>query len=169
MLFSIDSQSGIITTESGAGNIDCELTPILQFSVVARDGGGRIGTVRVNVTIEDVNDNAAQFLQTSYRSSIIESTPIGTPVLSLNASDADLGENSRLFFTIFPTNVQLNQFPFSIDNIGLVRVSIPLDYDVVIFYTFDVSVRDNGTVPLYASENATVTFNIQDDVTNNPP
>ena len=169
LLFSIHSQSGIITTASGGSTIDRELTSNFQFSVVARDGGGRIGTAHVDVIIEDVNDNAPQFLQTNYDNSIIESAPTGTPVLSLNVSDADIGENSRLTFTAFPINVQSNQFPFSIDNTGLVRVSIPLDYDVVTFYTFDVSVRDNGTVPRFASRNATVTIHIQDDVTNNPP
>ena len=169
LLFSIDSQSGIITTASGGSTIDRELTPSFQFSVVARDGGGRIGTARVDVTVEDVNDNAPRFLQTNHNNSIIESAPVGTPVLSLNVSDADVGENSRLIFTAFPTNIQLDQFPFSIDSTGLVRVSIPLDFTVASNYIFDVRVRDNGTVPLFASENATVTIHIQDDVTNNPP
>ena len=81
----------------------------------------------------------------------------------------DVGENSRLIFTAFPTDIRPDQFPFSIDNTGLVRVSIPLDFTVASNYIFDVSVRDNGTVPLFASENATVTIHILDDVTNNPP
>ena len=169
LLFSIDSQSGIITTASGGSTIDRELTPSFQFSVVARDGGGRIGTARVEVTVEDVNDNAPQFQQTTYSGSVIESAPTGTPVLSLAVSDADVGENSRLIFTAFPINVQPDQFPFSIDNTGLVRVSIPLDFDVVSSYTFVVSVQDSGTVSLFASQNATVTINVQDDLTGNPP
>ena len=168
-LFTIDSQLGIITTAAGGSTIDRELTPSFQFSVVARDGGGRIGTARVDVTITDVNDNAPQFLQTSYNSSIIESAPTGTPVLSLDVSDSDVGENARLIFRVFPINVESNQFPFSIDNNGLVRVSIGLRFDVVSFYSFVVSVRDNGTVPLSARENATVTIHIQDDISNNPP
>lgn len=168
-LFSIGSQSGIITTASGGSNIDRELTPSFQFSVVARDGGGRIGTARVDVTVEDVNDNAPRFLQRNYSDSIIESAPTGTPVLSLNVADEDVGENSRLIFTASPINVQPDQFPFSIDDSGLVRVSLPLRFDVATNYTFDVSVRDNGTVPLSASENARVVIHIQDDVTDNPP
>lgn len=168
-LFSINPQSGIITTAFGGSIINREVTPSYQFSVVARDGGGRIGTARVDVIVEDRNDNAPQFLQTDYNISIIESVPTGTPVLSLDVSDADVGENSRLIFTAFPINVQPSQFPFVIDNTGLIRVSIPLDFTVVTFYTFNVGVRDNGTVPLSAGGNATVTVHILDDTTNNPP
>ena len=51
--------------------------------MVARDRGGRIGTACVDVTV-DVNDNAPRFLRTNYNNSIIESAPVGTPVLSLN-------------------------------------------------------------------------------------
>ena len=168
-LFTINPQSGIITTAAGGSTIDRELTPSFQFSVVARDGGGRIGTARVDVTITDVNDNAPQFLQTSYNNSIIESAPTGTPVLSLDVSDSDVGENARLIFRAFPINVESDQFPFSIDNNGLVRVSFGLNFDVVSFYSFVVRVRDNGIMPLSASENATVTIHIQDDISNNPP
>ena len=166
--FNINPQSGIITTAGGSA-IDRELTPSFQFIVVARDGGGRTGNARVVVTVMDVNDNAPRFLTTAYVGSVIESAPMGFPVLPLDVSDLDEGDNSILVFSVFPINVPRDQFPFTIDRNHRVAISISLSFDVASNYTFVVSVRDSGTQPLFANENATVVINVQEDVTRNPP
>lgn len=169
-MFTIDSQSGVITTALSGTPIDREAPCECEFLVVARDGGGRTGSALVEVTVVDINDNAPQFLRTVYNmESIIESAPPTTPVLSLDVSDQDEGENSRLTFSTFPINVSPDQFPFTIDSTGLVTVAIDLNFDAVNNYTFEVSVRDNGMEPLHASENATVVISVLEDVASNPP
>ena len=167
--FSVDSESGVVTTAPNGMAIDRERTASFLFIVVARDGGGRTGTANVEITVVDTNDNAPQFQETTYMESVIESAPIGTPVLSLSVSDPDAGENSRLIFSTFPTNVSPDQFPFSVDDTGLVSLSLPLNFQVINSYSFVISVRDNGTQSLFASQNASVTITVEEDVTRNPP
>ena len=46
-------------------------------------------SAQVVVTITNVNDNVPEFEQELYSLSLAESTPVGTTVLQVNASDAD--------------------------------------------------------------------------------
>ena len=58
--------------------------------------GEDIGRVAVNVTIEDVNDNAPIFKSEFYYKAVEIDTEPGTEVLKVLATDNDIGSNSRI-------------------------------------------------------------------------
>jgi len=60
------------------------------------------------VYINDVNDNAPVFSQSSYAFSIAESTPVDMNVwepLGPKVTDLDKNENSHIFFSVIPDDV----------------------------------------------------------------
>ena len=81
--FSIDSGTGAITY---TGTADYETNQSFALTVQVTDvlGGGRTHDVTVNVAVEDINDNAPTFAETSYDRSIDE-------VADVTASDATHG------------------------------------------------------------------------------
>lgn len=63
-----------------------------KVKVRALDGGGRFCEAEVEITVEDVNDNAPQFASDPYTFTVFENTEINTPVARLYASDLDTGK-----------------------------------------------------------------------------
>jgi len=57
-------------------------------------------TTDVEVTVQDVNDNAPVFTTLSYQTSVPEDALVGTSVIQVQASDVDLGLNGRVRWVI---------------------------------------------------------------------
>jgi protocadherin-16/23 len=62
------------------------------------------------VTVEDVNDNAPKFSQTVYTASIPEQAPAGSSVVTVTATDPDLGENARVTYSLISNPSDLDWF-----------------------------------------------------------
>uniref|UniRef100_A0A8C5DLG3 Cadherin domain-containing protein n=1 Tax=Gouania willdenowi TaxID=441366 RepID=A0A8C5DLG3_GOUWI len=75
--------------------LDRETNPSLSLKLIAVDGGTpqRSGTVNIDITVLDVNDNAPVFNQSVYKATVLENSPKDTYVITVNASDADHGSN----------------------------------------------------------------------------
>ncbi|RXN03437.1 cadherin-2A-like isoform X1 [Labeo rohita] len=77
-----------------------------QYLVVlqAKDMGGHLGglsgTTTVTVRLTDVNDNPPHFVQSSWLFSVSELAVPGAEVGRISATDADLGDNAKLEYTI---------------------------------------------------------------------
>lgn len=54
----------------------------------------------VTVLIEDINDHAPVFTQSLYRAVMSESYPVGTSIISISATDQDVGSNARLLYSL---------------------------------------------------------------------
>lgn len=107
------------------GKLDREQVEFYTLNVSARDRGRppRLGYLRVNVTVLDVNDNPPIFQQSDYVVALNESAPAGSPVLRVHATDKDLGDNSKLTYYLPDTERQ-----FTIDpETGSVATTEPLD------------------------------------------
>lgn len=80
--FSIDQQTGIITT---AAALDFESEPAPSVTVIAMDNGrpALSSTAKVDIVLQDVNDNTPVFSSSSYNASIKENTPAGTCFLEV--------------------------------------------------------------------------------------
>lgn len=78
--------------------LDRESRPFYFLKVVALDGGSprRSGELTINVTLNDVNDNAPRFSQQVYDVSVDEVAPVGSKVMTLTATDDDVGQNGRI-------------------------------------------------------------------------
>ncbi|KAH8260379.1 hypothetical protein KR026_010588 [Drosophila bipectinata] len=90
------------------GNLDRESRGSYQLNISARDGGTppRFGFLQVNVTILDVNDNPPIFDHSDYNVSLNETALPGTPVVTVMASDNDLGDNSKITYYLAETEHQ---------------------------------------------------------------
>ncbi|SPP79093.1 blast:Cadherin-related tumor suppressor [Drosophila guanche] len=95
------------------GNLDRESRGSYQLNISARDGGSppRLGYLQVNVTILDVNDNPPIFDHSDYNVSLNETAVAGTPVVTVMASDNDLGDNSKLTYYLAETEHQFTVDP----------------------------------------------------------
>jgi len=162
-VFDVNAQTGVVSTSPRS--IDREAIPLYSFIIVARDGGGRTGTTRVQITVDDVNDTPPSFTQQTFVGNVVESASMGTSVLTVTAEDQDAGENGTVSFRIDNTDVQ---FPFMIDSsTGTIRTQFNLDHETTPVYTFHVSAQDTGTSPLQAvPANVTIYVN---DAADSPP
>ena len=58
--------------------------------------GTSTSEARVVIHVEDENDHAPRFLRSDYQASVSEAVPANTQVLTLQAEDADEGENAKI-------------------------------------------------------------------------
>ncbi|XP_074535832.1 protocadherin Fat 3a isoform X2 [Halichoeres trimaculatus] len=121
--------------------------------------------VKVQVTINDANDNTPTFEQTSYEVLVNESVPVGTQVLTVSAVDEDKGENGYITYSISslqPLPFQINQFS------GVISTTKELDFESSIeSFVFVVRASDWGSPYRRESE---VNVSIQlENVNDNQP
>lgn len=104
-LFTIGKKSGVLKTKPGAifdretkeyFLIYVEVCKALHPSIVAR--------TTVNVTITDKNDNPPVFSRSKYYKAVDVDTLKGTKLISVVATDADMGENGRIRYEIASGN-----------------------------------------------------------------
>ena len=161
-LFSIDGVTGEITTKARAMDIDREINSILAVLVMATDGGSLASLAQLRITVDDINDNSPTFDQSEYNVLTLHNTD-NEEVLIIRASDRDIGDNARLTFSI-PD--QSNNLPFRVrSDTGVVYTIVPPQRDIQSQYRFNITVRDNGSPPLYSASTASVTIDIVADNT----
>ncbi|KAH9495210.1 hypothetical protein Btru_015666 [Bulinus truncatus] len=99
-LFEINSTTGGIYT---SGTFDREKIASFSFIIMASDSGvsgPRNTTARVDVTVTDVNDNAPVFTMVPFTANLSLNTPAGASVLTVSATDPDLGNNSIVQYSL---------------------------------------------------------------------
>ncbi|KAL3880766.1 hypothetical protein ACJMK2_032981, partial [Sinanodonta woodiana] len=98
----VDSSSIVIIALKQ--ELDREKKDFYSITVVAEDGGipPRAGTILVNVTVIDVNDNAPEFIQKVYNVTVMEDVDINTTILILSATDKDIGLNGEIKYGLSP-------------------------------------------------------------------
>ncbi|XP_057206165.1 protocadherin gamma-A11-like [Triplophysa rosa] len=126
--------------------LDRETHPHLSLKLIAVDGGNpqRSGSVNIDVTVLDANDNAPQFNQTVYRASVIENAPKGTYITTVNATDADSGSNGHIMFSFADLKEHWRDI-FSVhENTGLVSVLGNVDFEKDKRFEIRVRATDQG-------------------------
>ena len=124
--FTIDANTGLITTLT---QLDYERSPQLTLRVRATDPASLFSEVPVIVTLLDLNDNLPMFDQPFYAGVVTESSPVGTSILRLTASDRDLVDQGRLRFSLggVPAGVFVK-----IDNqTGTITTTGVIDFDTL--------------------------------------
>nr|XP_033489313.1 protocadherin gamma-A3-like [Epinephelus lanceolatus] len=126
--------------------LDRERHPHLSLKLIAVDGGTpqRSGTVNIDVTVLDANDNEPLFNQSAYKASVMENTLKGTGIVTVNATDADSGSYGLISYSLSQTTGSAANI-FSIDeNTGKVSVSGQIDYEKDRKYEVRVEAKDQG-------------------------
>lgn len=103
--FLLDPQTGVMRTRR---SLDCELEPVIDFLVVARDGGipQLSGTANVRVRVDDLNDWAPRFEQARYEVEVQEELEAPVDIYQIKAHDKDRDENSIIKYLIIGGNEQ---------------------------------------------------------------
>uniref|UniRef100_A0A6Q2Y0C4 Protocadherin-16 n=1 Tax=Esox lucius TaxID=8010 RepID=A0A6Q2Y0C4_ESOLU len=167
--FSIDPVTGIITT---AKELDYELEPAPSVTVVATDNGRPplSSTARVDVVLQDVNDNKPVFSSDFYNVTIKENLAAGTCFLEVTATDADRGSFGAVSYSLgsgsgsrlaapVPTQFTVNK------ETGQLCTSATLDRDQGSdTYNLTVTATDGGGQSVAARVRVTL-----EDINDNPP
>uniref|UniRef100_A0A4W6FUB5 Protocadherin-16 n=1 Tax=Lates calcarifer TaxID=8187 RepID=A0A4W6FUB5_LATCA len=127
--FSIDPVTGIITT---AAALDFESEPAPSVTVVAMDNGrpSLSSTAKVDIVLQDVNDNTPVFSSSFYNASIKENTPAGTCFLEVSATDEDRGSFGTISYTLGSGSGAVVPTHFTLDKeTGQLCTSTALDRD----------------------------------------
>lgn len=108
--FNIDMHTGELT----ARPLDREANAKYYLTVTAQDRGSPSlqGSCNISIRVEDLNDNDPKFDSPRYTATILEDVPLDTSVLKVKASDADIGVNSRIIYSL----ANESQWLFRIDN-----------------------------------------------------
>lgn len=160
--FFIDSNTGELTALS----LDRESKSRYYLTITAQDHGSPTlkSTCNITVVVEDKNDNDPKFDSPKYSATIPENIPMDTSVLKVYASDADIGVNSRLIYSL----ANESQWLFRIDNkTGVITTAGVFDRERQSVYDFLVVATDNGKYDA-RSQKVPVTIHI-DDVNDNKP
>ncbi|NXK42018.1 CELR3 protein, partial [Piprites chloris] len=158
--FVINSATGWITV---SGPLDRESVEHYFFGVEARDHGSPSlsASASVTITVMDVNDNRPEFTQKEYFIRLNEDAAVGTSVLSVTAIDRDV--NSAITYQITGGNTR-NRFSISTQGgMGLITLSLPLDYKQERRYVLTVTASDRTL-----RDNCHVHINITDANTHRP-
>ncbi|XP_041442040.1 protocadherin gamma-B1 isoform X15 [Xenopus laevis] len=146
--------------------LDREKQSALQIDITALDGGipARTGMSVIKIVISDFNDNAPLFSKELYQVSLIESAPVNTLVIHMNATDADEGVNGHVTY-YFSRITKAAQQKFTIDTeTGEIRTKGTLDYEITKAYEMIVEAQDGGGL----FSNAKVVIQIVDANDNAP-
>ena len=85
------------------GSLDYERITSYVLNITCSDGTHQSETT-LSVNVQDVNDNAPKFLESSYQATLSEETAAGTSILRVSAEDEDSGANGQLDYA-FVTSV----------------------------------------------------------------
>ncbi|KAM9730013.1 protocadherin alpha-10 isoform 11-T11 [Dama dama] len=149
--------------------LDREVASELLLLLKATDGGKPelTGTVKINITVLDANDNAPVFDKAVHRITLLENARNGTLVIRLNASDLDEGSNGHILYS-FATDVSTNtEASFRIDsNSGEIRVNGKIDFEETKLWKLQIEAVDKGNPPMFG--HCTVLIEVL-DINDNAP
>ncbi|XP_035768263.1 protocadherin beta-1-like, partial [Neolamprologus brichardi] len=125
--------------------LDREKQEHISLVLTAEDGGEpqMTGTMKIYVTVLDVNDNAPAFSKPVYKASITENSVKGTLVTKVTASDADKGTNGEVTYVIGNSMDTVSKL-FHINSDGDVMLDGPIDYETEKTYNIDIEAIDQG-------------------------
>ncbi|XP_064581388.1 LOW QUALITY PROTEIN: protocadherin alpha-8-like [Zonotrichia leucophrys gambelii] len=132
-------------------SLDRETIPVHHLVLTATDGGrpSLTGTMELVISVLDANDNAPQFNQSVYKVQILESAEVGTLVTRVNATDPDLGSNSKVTYIATSFIPPSGKDVISINpNTGEIHLTAALDFEEVSIFDFRIEATDQGTPPL---------------------
>ncbi|XP_035870799.1 protocadherin gamma-A3 isoform X23 [Phyllostomus discolor] len=124
--------------------LDREEKKVHQLVLTASDGGDPVhsGNLRIQVIVLDANDNPPVFTQSEYRVSVQENLPVGTQLLTVNATDPDEGFNAQVSYMLDKMPGKIAQI-FHLNSVtGDITILKNLDYEDAIFHEIKIEAQD---------------------------
>lgn len=139
-----------------------------SLTVTARDNPifetPRLKRTTITIHVTDVNDNSPQFT-TDYIKRITEKTKQGGAILTVHATDEDIGDNGKVWYSLQDETVNATAL-FAINaNTGAITAAEDL-LGLADTYRLIVVATDEGTGNLTGNANVTVT--VLDENLNSP-
>ncbi|KAK2725567.1 cadherin-related tumor suppressor-like [Artemia franciscana] len=161
--FTINEENGWLSVASPLfGRRELEF--VLQVRAMDRGVPPQSDETVVFLVITGENNYTPTFSALSYQVIVPENEPVGSVIVTVTASDQDIGPNGMIRYSILqhePGN------HFAIDpTTGSISVANQLDYDTVQKYVLNVTASDLGFVARKATAVVTV---LLIDVNDNPP
>ncbi|XP_060667097.1 LOW QUALITY PROTEIN: cadherin-related tumor suppressor [Drosophila nasuta] len=163
LYFAINKHDGWISLRKEIG---ARPNTRFEFKVRATDRGvpPQSDESHVVVIVTDENRYIPEFIPLTYQVIVPENEPIGSTILTVTATDKDIGPNGMLRYAISGGNERED---FSVnDKTGAITIMRSLDYDLLQDYHLNITVQDLGYKPLSAVAMLTI---ILTDVNDNPP
>ncbi|XP_027864173.1 protocadherin alpha-10-like isoform X13 [Xiphophorus couchianus] len=149
--------------------LDREKQSVIRLTLTAIDGGtpAKSGSMTIVVNVLDVNDNHPVFSQKLYKASVYENVKIGTPIITLNATDLDTGQNGRILYSLIEIDQgkQTSLFTINEQN-GTITNKNNIDFEENNAFEIQVQASDSANSPL--TSNAKLLIEIL-DVNDNAP
>ncbi|XP_064190231.1 cadherin-24-like [Anguilla rostrata] len=149
--FSVDPQTGIVRT--AVPDMDRETQDQHLVVLQAKDMGGHLGglsgTTTVTIRLSDVNDNPPRFTQSAWSFSLSELAVPGAEVGRLSATDADLGDNAKLEYTILEGDVGDTFNITGLNQEAIITLNKAVDYEARGAYAFAVEVLNPAVDPRF--------------------
>ncbi|XP_041929645.1 protocadherin 2 gamma 28 isoform X44 [Alosa sapidissima] len=126
--------------------LDRETKEHIALILIATDGGDPklSGTAEIHITVLDANDNPPVFTQAIYKATITENAPKGTLLVTVSATDADLGSYGKISYSITNSaDDTLELFQINEDD-GELRLIGDMDYEKVQHLELDIQASDEG-------------------------
>ncbi|MCL4137791.1 UNVERIFIED_CONTAM: hypothetical protein GTU68_008333, partial [Idotea baltica] len=119
------------------------------------------GTGTISVLVEDENDHAPSFPSPKYEVRVSEEVSLGSPILTVTATDGDAGINARIRYTLIGGALDM----FSVNSeTGLIRTRDTLDRETFSEYFLLLEARDSSlTEPKSATTRVTITITDEND------
>uniref|UniRef100_A0A3Q3MB37 Protocadherin Fat 4 n=1 Tax=Mastacembelus armatus TaxID=205130 RepID=A0A3Q3MB37_9TELE len=140
---------------------------VFSFVVISSDQGlpkPLRDQAKVQVYIQDINDNPPKFTKDIYQASISELAQNMTQLLRVSASDVDENKNGLVHYHITEGN---EEGQFIVDSSsGQVTLVGKLDYETTSSYSLKIIAVDAGAVPL--SSSCMLSISILDENDNSP-
>ncbi|XP_078145395.1 protocadherin beta-16-like [Centroberyx gerrardi] len=146
--------------------LDREKQQEISLILTAVDGGEPqlSGTVQIQVTVLDANDNAPAFTQSMYKASLVENSPKGSLLTTVTATDIDQGSNGLVTYSISGNTDEILDL-FEVDGTsGKVRLIGKIDYETSKHYQLDIKAKDQGGL----TDSCKIIFDIIDVNDNSP-
>ncbi|CAF1253459.1 unnamed protein product, partial [Didymodactylos carnosus] len=137
----VDSNTGLLSLFQP---MDREQVSLVNISGYARNVAKPYWTTNVTILIKitDVNDNVPRCSQLVYHIEYVENATVDQPLLTVNGSDLDYGENGTITYSLINTSPP---WPFEFDiNKGSLRSQRIFDYELISQYNLTVELADRG-------------------------
>ncbi|XP_002912597.2 protocadherin beta-8, partial [Ailuropoda melanoleuca] len=146
--------------------LDREQESELRLTLTAQDGGSppRSGIAQIYIEVVDINDNAPEFQQPLYRVQVPEDSPIGFLIVTVSATDVDIGVNGEISYSLFQASDEICKTFEIHSETGEIRLKKQLDFERIPFYEINIEARDAGSL----SGKCTVLTQVM-DVNDNAP
>nr|XP_020448425.1 protocadherin gamma-A11-like isoform X2 [Monopterus albus] len=128
--------------------LDRERHPSLSLKLIAVDGGTpqKSGTVNIDITVLDVNDNSPVFNQSVYKATVMENAARGTYITTVNATDADSELNGLIYYSVSKMQGSIDSIFYMNKTTGVVFLSGGVDYEKTKKYEIRIEATDQGAL-----------------------